>query len=208
MDNNLFEHIKQESKFSISESLFNEVLQKAEHCKVPAKKFIVEAGRCDTSIYIIEDGLARIAWFDGQKEVTFGFGSIGTIFMSPIGYYGKGEAHYFFQACTECSFYRLSQSTFDALVLKYHEFSNFVLGVALNQFRGCEMKSSVISGTAKDRCGLLVDGTAKSRFRQLSKRPDIMKNVSSKVLASYLGITPAYLSNLRKAIHEEKKNNL
>ena len=34
----------------------------------------------------------------------------------------------------------------------------------------------------------------------MRNRPEIVKSVSQRILASYLGITPQYLSNIRKEI--------
>jgi ribosomal protein L10 len=46
---------------------------------------------------------------------------------------------------------------------------------------------------------------AKERFLSLiENRPEIMANVPLKVIASYLGVTPTYLSRLRKEYFEKK----
>jgi DNA-directed RNA polymerase specialized sigma subunit len=39
----------------------------------------------------------------------------------------------------------------------------------------------------------------------MNNRRDIMQKVSSKTIASYLGITPSYLCRLRKQIIEEER---
>ena len=45
----------------------------------------------------------------------------------------------------------------------------------------------------------IIQGPAKERYESILKnRPEIIKNVSLKIIASYLGITPQYLSKLRR----------
>ena len=47
----------------------------------------------------------------------------------------------------------------------------------------------------------LFTGNARERYLALMRnRPEIVKSVSQRILASYLGITPQYLSNIRKEI--------
>ena len=44
-------------------------------------------------------------------------------------------------------------------------------------------------------------GNARERYLQiLAKRPEIIRHVSLKIIASYLGVTPNYLSNLRRSL--------
>lgn len=50
----------------------------------------------------------------------------------------------------------------------------------------------------------LINGTVKERYLALIKnRPDIIKNVSMKVIASYLGVSPHYLCRLKKTLLNE-----
>jgi hypothetical protein len=51
----------------------------------------------------------------------------------------------------------------------------------------------------------LINGEAKERFLALMRnRPEIMARVPLKIIASYLGITPQYLYQLRKTYLEKK----
>lgn len=50
-----------------------------------------------------------------------------------------------------------------------------------------EMKNRIISGTAKERY-----------ISFFKNRPEILNQVQLKVIASYLDVTPQYLSKLRK----------
>ena len=52
--------------------------------------------------------------------------------------------------------------------------------------------------------GRIIQGSAKERYEAMMKnRPDIAMRVPLKIIASYLGITPQYLSKLRRELASE-----
>lgn len=61
--------------------------------------------------------------------------------------------------------------------------------MAYNQMLFMEFKNSVFMGNARERY-----------LQLLAKRPEIIRHVSLKIIASYLGVTPNYLSNLRHSL--------
>lgn len=88
-----------------------------------------------------------------------------------------------------------------------HEFSRWMFGIAIGQLCAFELKAQMLS-----------EADVASNYKQMIKRqmkldkdgfdpnrPDILSIVSSKDLASYLGITQSYLSNIRKAIWKEER---
>lgn len=61
--------------------------------------------------------------------------------------------------------------------------------MAYNQMFFMEFKNSVFMGNARERY-----------LQLLAKRPEIIRHVYLKIIASYLGVTPNYLSNLRRSL--------
>lgn len=61
--------------------------------------------------------------------------------------------------------------------------------MAYNQMLFMEFKNSVFMGNARERY-----------LQLLAKRLEIIRHVSLKIIASYLGVTPNYLSNLRRSL--------
>jgi CRP-like cAMP-binding protein len=82
---------------------------------------------------------------------------------------------------------KITKSKFTELVKQSNDFAQWMLWISSSQHWLNEMKLAVVNGDAKER------------FESLIKiRPQILEEVSSKVIASYIGITPQYLSKLRK----------
>lgn len=172
-----------------------------------AKKCIVAEGDVVTDFYILKKGIARIAYFDGNQEVTFGFGSTGTLFLSPLGFCMRSPAFFSMIACTAVEMIVVSKQQFKTLCESSHDMALWMLDSSVHQFCACEMKSEMLRGSATESFQSLTNGVIRKRFEDIEKnRPDIVKSVSSKVLASYLGITSAYLSNIRKAIYKSRKS--
>ena len=71
-------------------------------------------------------------------------------------------------------------------------FARWMYSVAIHQLFALERKVSLINGTVKERYLALI-----------KNRPDIIKNVSMKVIASYLGVSPHYLCRLKKTLLNE-----
>jgi hypothetical protein len=83
----------------------------------------------------------------------------------------------------------LPKQVFDSYVKESHEFSQWALSMAQCQLYYDELKQSVINGNAKERYISL-----------LNNRPEILQNVPLGIVASYLGVTPQYLSYIRKQL--------
>ena len=103
-------------------------------------------------------------------------------------YLGKGSACNI-EACTPARLIRLRWRDYDELLNINFEFCRWRLMMAYNQMFFMEFKNSVFMGNARERY-----------LQLLAKRPEIIRHVSLKIIASYLGVTPNYLSNLRHSL--------
>lgn len=148
---------------------------------------VISEGDTDDNLYIIEKGIMRCWYNDGKKEVTQAFGLPGTIELSFHSYYDGQPSPVNFEACCPSRLLKVARADFDALVERSHLFARWCLRVAQCQLFHYEIRRRVIKGDAYERYKALV-----------RHRPEIIRNVPLKVIASYLGITPEYLSALRK----------
>ena len=123
------------------------------------------------------------------KEVTVGFSSKGTILLSPLGYSQSIPAHIYAVACNRCVVKKIPKQVFDRKIEESHEFARWMYTVAVRQLEMIERKLRMLNGTTKERYEALI-----------ANRQNIIRSVSSKVIASYLGITTSYLCKIKRKI--------
>ncbi|MDE6332317.1 MAG: Crp/Fnr family transcriptional regulator [Muribaculaceae bacterium] len=151
---------------------------------------LIEAGTVKPDIYIVKEGILRAVDFDGDQERTFCFGLPGTIFNSRFSFYRRLPSYYQIEACCRSVVLQIPRDEYIALTDRNHAFAVWALHYAwMEQFLEEERESTVHNGNAEER------------YRHMLKtRPMIVKGVSQRVLASYLGVTPEYLCRVKAKI--------
>ena len=84
---------------------------------------------------------------------------------------------------------KVTKEDYERLIIESHEFARYVNSLLMAQLYYDEKKMSVFSGNAKERYLSLI-----------KNRPEILRSVSLGVIASYLGVSQAYLSRLRQSL--------
>lgn len=162
--------------------------------RLKSKETLVAYGRFDDNVYVMKSGIIRYCYFDGIRERTFGFAMPGSVMIQYHCHFMRKPSFFQPEACGETVVMKIARRDFDALIARSHEFSNWMLTLSSGQLYTNEAKLSLINGMAKERFVALI-----------RNRPEIMACVPQKVIASYLGITPTYLSRLRKEFFRKKQ---
>lgn len=199
--------VRYEGGFPLSDHILDKFLSCGQKKFLGKEEYIIKPGSVDKSIWITADGVTKAVYFDGKKQYVLGFSGAGTITMSPICQVLDRPAFCGFQTITECEMIEVDKHDFDNLMLESHEFARWMYGMMISQFCALELRAQMLS-----------EGDATTNFKTIVKRqmkldqdgfdprrPDLLSLISSKDLASYLGITQSYLSNIRKAIIEEER---
>lgn len=195
-------------KFPVpSDSTLMEFLEQGDERDYPAHTQIIKPGHKYKGLFLIANGVGRIGYFEGDREKTFGFGGPGTFFLSPKGYLENGNNSFFIEACSDLTVLEWSKSQFLELMSSSHELCLWMFNQCINQFLAFETRLNVMHGSARERYELLFEGNARKKLRTFNESPDFMTMVPAKVIASYLDITPAYLSNIRKEKIMEQRNS-
>ncbi|MDE6256649.1 MAG: Crp/Fnr family transcriptional regulator [Muribaculaceae bacterium] len=189
--------------------MLDSFLSKGTLQQIPAKGYIIEPGTIDKSVWITATGVTKAIYFDGKKECVLGFSGPGTITMSPISFVIGKPAFCGFQAITNCNMVKVSKSDFETLMNESHEFARWMFGIAVGQLCALELKAQMLSESD------VISNYNNMLKRQMKldengfdpNRPNLLSIVSSKDIASYLGITQSYLSNLRKMLHEQQRQS-
>ncbi len=188
IDNNLRKLLKDESKYEVSDQLLDWILAKSTEHELKKNDVLVSYGKIDSDVYVLKKGVMRYVYFDGDREKTYGFASPGTFMIQYHCFVEAQPAFFQVEACTDSIVLKISKRDIDEMVKTSHEFAQYMLHLSLAQCYSNEYKYAILNGLARDRFMLL-----------LKNRRDITECVQNKVLASYIGITPSYLSFLKRS---------
>lgn len=199
--------LRSEGGFPLSDEIYDRFISLGVPMRLPAKAYLIKPGEVDTSVWITASGVTKAIYFDGNKECVMGFSGPGTITMSPVSMIVGKPAFCGFQTLTECDLLKILKSDFDSLMAESHEFARWMFGISVSQLCALELKSQMLSeGDVTSNYLNMVDRQMKlDRNGFDPNRPNLLSIVSSKDLASYLGITQSYLSNLRKMIIDKER---
>ena len=158
--------------------------------KMVAKRtFLVQAGKVDRYIYFVNRGCLRM--YNTDKE-----GMEHNICFYPENWWACDIVSFFkekpavntIQALEDSEVYYMSLSRLEELFLEIPKFERFFRILTQNGFDLYQKRiSSNLSKTAQERY---------LEFRKLY--PGLESRIAQKHIATYLGITPAYLSMMRK----------
>lgn len=179
--------IEGESTYPVSPGLIERFINCGTLHKYSKGELITRAGEVYTDVGIVVEGITRIWRPDGNTQKTDYFGMPGTLCMSIHGFIYNLPAVANREACCDSTLLIVNRDDYNKLVDDNHGFALWSLGNAYFQLYGFEMKQQSNTGAASDRYDFL-----------RRNRPDILHRVPLKVIASYLGITPQYLSRLRR----------
>lgn len=192
----LKELLAKECSFQLSDEMMDRFLAPMTEVRLKKKEILSIAGGVDTNIYIVKEGICSYSYMDGQKEITAFFALPGTMMILWHSYYFHLPTFFQIEASCPSVVMKLPKREFDRLVAESHEFAQWALSMAQCQLYFYEMKLAVINGDAKDRFLALV-----------KNRPEIIKKVSLRSIASYLRITQAYLSRLKSRLDIDLKKH-
>ena len=188
------ELLKEEGNFGPSDEIIDRFLAGMEEISVKPRERLIDHGSINTNVYCVKQGIIRLFHIEETREVTFGFASPGTIILSPHSYYMRQPVFLMAENCKmEARVLRMSKNQFDRLIEESHEFSRWMFNIAMGQLYTCEHKLFLIKGTAKDKYLSVV-----------KNRPEIIQAVPGNIIASYLGITPQYLSHLKNELADSR----
>ena len=177
------------AQVQLSDGLINDLIDCGHIVSLKAGQPLVKVGDVNPDFYILIDGIIRSWYVLDNVEVTTAFGIAGTQILNYASYTAGQPSESNFEACTKCKLMRVPKEDYDRMLHTSLEFWNWRLRLAYDQFYFTEMRNQVIKGDARQRYAAL-----------LQSRPEIVQKVTLKIIATYLGITPQYLSHLRNTL--------
>ena len=155
---------------------------------------LIQYGKMDPNIYIVRSGILRYVYFDGLTERTFAFAAPGTMILSWSSFYKRMPAFLQIESCCKATVMKISKQDFDTLAEQSHDFAKWMMRLFSAQHWCIELKLEEVNGTAKERFESFI-----------RNRPEIVGNVQLKTVASYINVTPSYLSRLKNRFRKNSK---
>lgn len=183
--------LNKECEIVLPSSLLDTLIDMGEALSLKRGEPLISFGAIDTNVYILIEGIMRIWHYNGDKQVTRAFGDDGSIAISYHSYYMGKPSTECYEACCSCKLLKISKANYEKLIKESHLFARWNVNLDQYQFYRYEVKRHVVNGNAKEKYEAL-----------LRHRPKIINNVPLKIIATYLNITPEYLSKLRRTIHD------
>lgn len=165
------------------------VLYHFEEKKFKKKALVIQAGQVDRYQYFISRGCVRgyIVDYNGKEHnIAFGFEEFW--FGDMQSFTNNTKANYNYQALEDLTVYAISKTNWDKISNEVPPFVEY----SRNLFRNAMIFQ-------QNRIAKHLMQTAEQRYEALiTEHPDILQRISLKNIASYLGVTPEFISILRK----------
>jgi CRP-like cAMP-binding protein len=189
MESDLKELLNRECDYRLSNETMERFLGLMTEIHLKDNEPLIRCGQMDSNVYVVKNGIMRHSYLDGLKEAVYAFSAPGTMIISWFSFYKRMPSFLQIESCGATTVARIAKSDFETLVEQSADFAKWWTRLLVAQHWCLEMKLDAVNGT-----------TAKDRFESLVRnRPEILAGVESRFIASYLGITPSYLSRLKSA---------
>lgn len=156
--------------------------------KLKKGDYLFEIGKVEEELAYVEKGLLRKFTKEGEKEYVNWFSMEGDFILIPKSFL-KGEVNTeAVQAIEDCTLYTMKKST----LLKLMEINNTIGQIVVKEIMAylCVLQNI---------CTFLRTKDALDRYRYLEEfNPILLRRLSQKQLATFLGIDTTYLSKIKK----------
>ncbi len=184
---------EQSGGIPMSDELFERFIGTMTEIHVKNKEALIPYGKIDTNLYLHRSGILRACYMVGDDEKTYGFAEPGTLTISYHSYCWHKPAVFKIESCGDSTVLKMTQKQLEELLDISHEFAKWLLAVRTDQLCFNEFKLTTIAGQAEERY-----------LWMLKNRPEVVAQVPSRIMASYLGVSPTYLSILKRRMLKGK----
>ena len=188
---NSFNQLKKHMQIftSISEEEFLDSVQYFEEFSVKKKEMIQRAGTISTYNYFIVSGCIR-SFFINQNgvEQTIDFAIENWWMTDLFSYINQQNSEFYIQAVENSIIIKMSKANEEILCQKHSIFNSYFKQIYQKANAAAQMRSKYLKEFSKEEFYLHF----KKNF------PEFLQRVPQYLLASYLGFTPEYLSEIRK----------
>ncbi len=187
MGKNLIQNIRQFIDLNDSEEIIiNKYIKTQEYKK---KEFLLRPGKVCKNLYFVEKGCIRMYFINKKaSEQIVQFALDGWWVSDYLSFMNNISSEYYIQTIEKSKIVSIDILRFDELLEELPQLERY--------FR--IMMQKAIAG-AQHRSKLLYEMSKEEFYKHFSESfPEFMQRVPQYMIASYLGLTPEYMSELRK----------
>lgn len=176
---------------SFDEAEWNHYQQHVELVVFEKKDLLTNKGDVEQYVYFILSGIVRHFFVRDEREVCVDFGFEKNLVSSYSSFVTRKPSEISLQALTNVKAFRMHYDHIEAIyaLSKKHEHFGRVIAERLFAHR-------------LQREMMLLSMSAEEKYRHLlSKRPELIRKIPVKDIASYLGIHPESLSRIRSKMN-------
>ncbi len=182
--------LQTESTYPATDHIVTILTSDATPLHMKKNQVLIDYDEVCKDMFLVKSGCIRgtIINHEGQER-TVGFGMCGSLIYSAQCFIGGMPSIYRYLACCPTEMLRISKNDFDKKIDEDHEFCRWTMGALALQIYYTEMRNENLNGDASHKYRWL-----------LKNRPELLKMVSDKIIASYLNITEVHLSRIKRDI--------
>ncbi|NVO20825.1 MAG: Crp/Fnr family transcriptional regulator [Bacteroidetes bacterium] len=187
MQKNIVQHIRNHVDLSDSEVEVLNKYFKIHHCK--KKELLLIENKVCNQFYYVEKGCLRMYFINkkGVEQITQ-FALEGWWISDFQSFINGSLSEYYIQAVEESRIVSIDHQNLDALVKALPQLEKYFRLIMQKAVGGAQLRSKLLYEMSKEEF-----------FVHFSTSfPEFMMRVPQYMIASYLGLTPEYLSELRK----------
>lgn len=165
------------------------VISLLEHRAIKKKELLIRSGDVCRYDYFVNNGCLKVCYLDNKDaECIIKFAVENWWVVDLDSFLHRKPSFYYIQAVEDTQLFQLSKSNYDLLHREIPVFHKFSSERWQNGFIALQQRIiQNLSLTAEERY-----------YHFKEKYPDLETRISQKLIAAYLGITPEFLSVLRK----------
>ena len=187
MHNNIIQHIRQFIDLNEIEAVtINKYLETHQFKK---KEFIIQEHRVCKQLYFVEKGCLRMYFINkkGVEQITQ-FALDGWWISDYESFMNNTPSDYSIQTIEESTIVSISNQNLDKLLIELPRLEKYFRIIMQKAVAGAQHRSKLLYEMSKEEF----------YFHFSTSFPEFMLRVPLYMIASYLGLTPEYLSELRK----------
>lgn len=182
---------------AFSEAELETIVNKFERKDIKKNSYLLRQGDTCKDLVFVRKGCLRLYYLNDDVEVSVWFAFPHSSAIEMYSFISENPSNYFLQAIEDTEVLYLSKAELNRLyrrVPKMQEMMrNFWEDVILNLL---------------SRFTSLQTDSAEKRYLELLKKPDYLRTIPQKYLASFIGVTPTSLSRIRKQIATHQRDRI